>query len=80
MYSMVITTDNTELYIWNPLKEEFKFSQQIKIINTWGDEYIVCMRFLSQCIHIQYSHITCFEYIARLVVNLTSEKLQKITP
>ena len=51
MYSMVIAIDNTELYTWNPLKEEFKFSQQIKIINTWGDEYAVCMRFLSQCIH-----------------------------
>ena len=39
MHSMVIMIDNTELYTWNSLKEEFKFYQQNKIINMWGDEY-----------------------------------------
>ena len=39
MYSWVIIIDNTELYTWNSLKEEFKFSQQNKIINMWRDEY-----------------------------------------
>ena len=80
----MIIIDNTELYTWNSLKEEFKFSQQNKIINMWRDEYgkFVC-DFLHNAyiyIYILYSHITCFEYIARLVVTLTSVKLKNKIP